>query len=408
MRSLRATVILAALVVVLTSACRRRNDDAAPAPQPSPSGTPDPMPLQPLPPLTATDGNIALGNLDAQMDQFEKRLVDPDARIALISLLLTRGDVVGRIADYERSASLAEDLVRERPKDPACRFARASTFSIFHRFDDALADLVEAEKNGGAAERLSAARSSIYAAMGKYDEALAARPLDEARMTTLDLAGTALLLGDEGNDDEASRLLTAARAKYANSSPFPLAWMDFEEGGLLERHGKLVAAKGHYQRALTLIPRYARAAAHLAALSRPIDAIAILEPITTTSDDPEILVQLADALRRSGREDEAKQRLAAAITRYDELVEKHPAAFADHAAMMWLGEGRDPRRALTLAKVNLDTRKTPEAYSLFITAALAAKDESGLCPVARQAMALKYSTDSLRALAAPVASRCPS
>lgn len=359
-----------------------------------------------LPPLTATSPSIALGNLDAQIDSAEKQ--GPTARGLLVELLLSRGQYVGRIADYERASSIAVAWAKEKPDDPASLETRASTESTFHRFDAALADLDEAEKHGEKPQNLAAARASIFAATGRYDDAAALMPSNETLMRPLDFARKGFLAGDIGNETEAKRLLTLARDKYVDVSPFPLAWMDAQEAKMLEREGKVAEARAHYARALSLLPQYATVAAHLAALSSPADAIAMLEPLTKTSDDPEIEVQLSDALRRAGRSDEAADHLKTAIARYDELLEAHPEAFADHAAAMWLGPGKDPARALPLAKQNVKLRPTAEAYDLYVAAALAARDDVEACAAGRGAAALKYSTPDLKALARVAVAKCPS
>ena len=61
---------------------------------------------------------------------------------------------------------------------------------------------------------------------------------------------------------------------------------------------------------------------------------------------------------------------------------QHPEAFADHAAEFWLAAGADPDKALRLARMNLDVRKTPRAYDLLACAisaseAAGAKDSAG-------------------------------
>jgi hypothetical protein len=63
------------------------------------------------------------------------------------------------------------------------------------------------------------------------------------------------------------------------------------------------------------------------------------------------------------------RRLAA--ERYDELIESHPEAFADHAAEFWLAAGADPDKAVRLARMNLDVRDTPRARSLLARAVAA-------------------------------------
>jgi tetratricopeptide (TPR) repeat protein len=359
-----------------------------------------------LPRLVATDGAIAVNNLDGQIDSLDNRAAERSSRRSLVELLLSRGQFLGRIADYERAATIAEGLVHEDAKDAGGYESRASTYATFHRFDDALADLAEAERRGRKSDELAPARAAIFVATGRLDDAAALRRSDEATMRTMELASAGFLRGEMGDVAGAGRLVGLARTKYIDVSPFPLAWMDMQEGSLLERNGKRAAAKAHYARAVSLLPLYAGAASHLAALSRPSDAVALLEPIAASADDPEVLVQLSDALRRSGRAEDAEKRRTAAIARYDELLARHPAAFADHAATMWLGVGRDPARALPLARANLAVRRTSEAYELALTAALAAKQEDGICVVAREAAALKYATDDLRALAALIVKRC--
>jgi hypothetical protein len=64
------------------------------------------------------------------------------------------------------------------------------------------------------------------------------------------------------------------------------------------------------------------------------------------------------------------RRLAAA--RHDELIARHPEAFADHAAEFWLAAGADPDKALRLARKNLEVRHTPRARALVAQAVAAA------------------------------------
>jgi hypothetical protein len=63
--------------------------------------------------------------------------------------------------------------------------------------------------------------------------------------------------------------------------------------------------------------------------------------------------------------------LAEARRGFDALVERHPAAFADHAARFWLDAGDDAERAFELAAANLEVRRTPEAHALMVESALA-------------------------------------
>jgi hypothetical protein len=83
-----------------------------------------------------------------------------------------------------------------------------------------------------------------------------------------------------------------------------------------------------------------------------------------TSDDLDYAAQLARILSKAGRVAEARQWRAQAAARYDELLARHPEAFADHAAEFWLQAGADPHRALSLATRNVEVRPTPRAHEL--------------------------------------------
>jgi tetratricopeptide (TPR) repeat protein len=358
-----------------------------------------------LPPISANDPGIALGNFDGQIKGLEERANDRAARLSLVDMLSARGQYLGRIADYEKALTIAEELVKELP-DAAALSAHAAMLATFHKFPEALAELAEAEKHGLNADRLAAARASIFSAQGKYQEALALSPKDESSMTAMQLATAGILAGEMGKLPEAERLLNKAREKYPDVSPFPLAWMDVQQAKLYEAHGLREKARRHYERALILLPPYAVAASHLAAMSDPKSAIEILGK-ANRADDPEVLVQLADAQRRAGLEKEAQASLDAAIARYDVLTKAHPEAFADHAAVMWLGPGRDAQKALSFAKVNASIRTTSESIDLLLTAATAAKNDVEACAAAKSALALPYPSEDLKTLASSVMKRCP-
>jgi hypothetical protein len=59
----------------------------------------------------------------------------------LIELVALRGQVLGRIGDYEWAEERAEQLTRDAPADGMAVVARARARGRFHRFADALADL---------------------------------------------------------------------------------------------------------------------------------------------------------------------------------------------------------------------------------------------------------------------------
>lgn len=387
-------------MALLTTSCREktaRHDEPAKvvvAPEP------------PLAPISANDPGIALGNFEGQIKGLEERGNDRAARLSLVEMLSARGQYLGRIADYEKALAISEALAKESPDNAESLAAHASMLSTFHKFPEALAELAEAEKHGMNVDRLAAARASIFSAQGKYQEAFALSPKDEKTMNAMQLASAGVLAGEMGKLPDAERLLNAARDKYPDVSPFPLAWMDVQQAKLYETHGLREKARRHYERALVLLPPYAVAASHLAAMSDPKTAIEILGK-ANRADDPEVLVQLADAQRRLGLEKESRANLDAAIARYDVLIKAHPEAFADHAATMWLGPGKDAQKALSLAKINASIRTTSESIDLLLTSAIAAKDDAEACAAAKTANALPYPSDDLKTLSASAIKRCP-
>src|SRR5262249_57995337 len=90
------------------------------------------------------------------------------------------------------------------------------------------------------------------------------------------------------------------------------------------------------------------------------DAEALLLPALSSSD-PEVNWRLADVLIAQGKLEEAERQLNAARSGFDQLLERHLLAFADHAAEFYAGSGNDCWRALELARTNVAKRPPPRA-----------------------------------------------
>ena len=90
------------------------------------------------------------------------------------------------------------------------------------------------------------------------------------------------------------------------------------------------------------------------------EAEALLLPVLS-SRDPEVRWRLAGVLVAQERFDEAKPQLDAARCGFEELLERHLLAFADHAAEFYADGGNDRRRALELARANVANRPTRRA-----------------------------------------------
>ncbi len=365
--------------------------------------------------LRTTDGAIAVGNLEAQIAS-EERLarsgpLKVTQRAAIADLVATHGQIVGRIADYERALALAEALAADAPADPAALLARARARGIFHRFREASADLEAAERLGLPAHESRGMRATILQALGRYDEALELRSVATAvRRDVASLTAEAVLRGEMGDLEAAERLFDEAPGTYRDVSPFPIAWLDFQRGLMWMREEQWARARELFSAAHERVPAYAAAQGHLAeveaALGNRARAVALLTPLAETSDDPDYAAQLARILFDDGKPEAAALWRSRAATRYDELIRVHPEAFADHAAEFWLAAGHDPRRGLELARMNLALRPTPRAYELVLQGSVAAGDPIGGCDAVRFGRTLHHPTPRFATLLAAAGPEC--
>jgi tetratricopeptide (TPR) repeat protein len=281
----------------------------------------------------------------------------------LVDLLILRGEVLGRIADYERAAELAQVLVRDAPDDGAAWLARARTLATFHRFPDALTDLDATGRCGADRAMLDAERAAILQAVGCHAEALVLRRnAAERRPDFATLGRLAVLKAERREVAEAERLFTEARRRYRGVSPFPVASLDFRRGLMWLRERDLPTARAWFDAAVGRVPSYTPALGHLAevdaALGARDAAIDRLRPLALSSDDPEYAATLARLLSDAGHHREAERWRISAAARYDELMLHHPEAFVDHAADFWLTVGGDRPKGLRLVLRNHASRAT--------------------------------------------------
>jgi tetratricopeptide (TPR) repeat protein len=321
---------------------------------------------------SATDGEIAAINLESARDSAWARFAQ-DERLA---------SAAEAVVDQERlTAQFLGDLdALDRLEALASRFdsvndsfhaalIEAEVASTVHRFDDARGHLARAALMGGPRDAIERHALAIDQACGvKLDAVLAARRRMAAASGRLeDLVPLGALLADLERFTEADAVYRQAFSAYDDVSPFPLAWTCFQLGMLW---GELVpmpdpdVAAFWYRRAVAYLPSYVKARVHLAEIyasqGRTADAEALLLP-ALSSGDPEVRWRLADVLIAQGRSDEAEKQLDAARSGFDQLLERHLLAFADHAAEFYAGSGNDCRRALELARTNVANRPTRRA-----------------------------------------------
>ena len=324
--------------------------------------------------IRTTDGCTAIINLQAQIEAYEqyvaRRRESVPERIRLIDLIALRGNILGRIVDYEYADGMSLQLAREFPEEAVVLFMRARTRAVFHRFKDALVDLDQAERLGMSRNEVDGERAAVLQAIGRYDEALGiCTEMVRCRANFESLGALAVLYAETGDVTNAERTFQQSRDLYRGVSPFALAMLDFQRGHMWMTHGDLRTARVWFEYACRRLPAYARAQGHLAEVEAELDkvdkAISRLRPVVASSDDPDYAVKLAFMLKDIGRIEESRTICGVVGLRYDELVSRHPEAFADHAAEFWLKAGF-PDKALRLAQRNLEARETPRAHKLLL------------------------------------------
>ena len=258
-------------------------------------------------------------------------------RAHLIDLLLLRGEVLGRIADYEHAAELAVELVHDAPDDARAWLTRARTRATFHRFAEALADLETAGQNSLDRAAVDAERVPILQAVGCYWHALVlCEDAAKRRPGFTTLGALAVLQAEHGEVAAAEPLFADARRRYQDISPFPIASLDYRRGLMWLGQGDLPAARTWFAAAQRRVPAYAPALGHLAEVDaalgaspgrhRPAAAPGVLQR------RPAVRGQPRPHPRAAGHHREAGQWRDRAAARHAELVVRHPKAFAHHAA----------------------------------------------------------------------------
>jgi len=308
--------------------------------------------------VTTTRGDIALANLDLLI----ARPIPADA--ATDELWLMRARFLADYAALERGAAFADADATDVP----ALLRRARARAAIHRFSDALTDLDTARRLGAGDALLFRIRAPIRIAQGAADDvipALEAAAVREPGFASASALATAY--AGARRYPEADREFQAALDALDTTSPFPYAWLCFARGTMwAEQAGDPARGVPHLRRALDYLPGFVAARLHLAEIDArrgaAADAAEGLAGIAA-SGDPEVLALLGQ-LHAAADPARGAREIAAARTRFEELLARQPLAFADHAAEFYLGPGADPERAWVLANANYAERQTPRAREI--------------------------------------------
>jgi tetratricopeptide (TPR) repeat protein len=318
------------------------------------------------PSAATTHSSIALANLDAQVRQ---QADEPDA----MDLWLLRMQVLADYRMLDRVAALTEVATA----DPHALLRRARARAAAHRFTAALADVDAAQAVGAAPRAVAALRAAVMVAVGRAAEVVAALESEVTqRPGFASYAALARANGAAGRLADADRFYARALQALDSTSPLPTATTAFARGLMWsEQGGQAERGASHYVQALRAVPEFVAARIHLAEIemARGDEAAAEagLQSVVAASDEPEAWARLGELHLRQGQAARGQAEILRAGLRYEALLARHPAAFADHAAEFYLGAGADPQRAWKWAQGNLRERKTRRAYTLAIRAAKA-------------------------------------
>jgi len=324
--------------------------------------------------LQATDGEIAVINLESARQQSWSRFWQSPQRQGIAEHIVEQEQMsLQFLSDFgalDRLNLLVNQLVRADAEPARIALIRGQVASTTHRFAEARSCLKTVEMDGTVREAATRLLLSIDQACGyRLDAVLKTRRQIAAESGRLeDLVPLGALLADLRSFDQADSIYRHALMEYRDVSPFALAWVCFQLGSLW---GELVPetqpelAEQWYRKAIDYVPWYVKARVHLSEIllgdGRLEDAEALLSPVAS-SGDPEVNWRLADVMVAMGNLPDAELQMQAARSGFEELLEKYPLAFADHAAEFYSGSGKDPGRAFQLARINLQNRPTLRAF----------------------------------------------
>src|SRR5262249_39275681 len=146
-----------------------------------------------------------------------------------------------------------------------------------------------------------------------------------------------------GRTDEALAVIQRVPALVRDNPAQLLAWILFQWGRIHELRGELAGAREFYEAARARLPTL-EATVHLA------------QAIAATHGDPSAPVPAALAATRHPELLALAGEIEEARRAWERYLAALPRAFAEPAARFYLGPGRDPARALELARLDLANR----------------------------------------------------
>lgn len=331
-----------------------------------------------LPP--ATNGDIALINHRNILDRCWYLIQDQPNRHGPLEQLVDeenkRIQFLGDVDALGRLSTLSKSLLLSNPNSPRTFITSAQVLSSIHHFSDARAALEKAKILGADANQVENIALAIdQATWEDLPRVLKTREENASKNHNLvDWVLLGALQAEIGLFQESSDSFMMALNSYKDLSPFPLAWVCFQQGKLWGEQVEdpnLELAHDWYQRAISYIPSYVHARVHLSEIylewGRLEDAQALLRPIADVSD-PEINWRMGQIAEAMGNQRDAHCYFSASDKLYRRLIDSNKAAFADHGAEFYMDSGNDHIFAFELANFNFECRQTLRSFNLLCEA----------------------------------------
>lgn len=306
----------------------------------------------------------------------EKVRADPDDFLAwnqLASRHLQLGRETGDPAHLPLAARAAGQSLKAMPaaQNPGGLGLLARAQLAQHRFAEAHASALQLVKltPGKAATLLILGDACMElgdypAAAEAYARAVTAQGAaleTESRLARLDLV--------HGRIDRARQRFEAALQQARElpaPSPETVAWCEVQLGELAFKCGDWPTAEAHYRAALGALPEHWGALDHLAELQAARGeneaAIATYTGLIERVPRFELMQALGDLFLFLQRPDEARPWLDRAREGYEESIAAGEVQYLHHLAGFYCDSQPDPKKAVELARKDLEGRKTIQAH----------------------------------------------
>lgn len=360
---------------------------------------------------------------EAQLAAIDKRIAghtkvaesNPRSSLAwgrVADLLLARARLSGDYDDYAKAeAMIAKGFEAGQQQGFGPFMTRARLNYTLHRLDRVDADF-ERVTRLPTEDRKELVVRDLFAAnlafqRGQYAKAeeLLVSLVDRAPGLTV-LSSLALYRWKAGQFEQAEELYRRALALHDDPETEPAAWLHLQLGLMDLDRGRYDEALAHYREGEALIKGYWLIEEHIAEIltlqGKTEEAKALYLGIVERTGNPEFMDALAEIHQAAGEQAKADEWLAKADAAFEAQLGRFPEAAYGHALEHFLAHGKDPAKALDMARRNHALRPNADAKRFLADALLAAGEKDEAKTILEQALATPMRSADLHATAAAV------